>query len=257
MGSALALGLAGGTHVSPADICISNPSTAKLEAIRDRQPAIATTTDNSICVRDADLVILAVKPWMLKTVIDEILPVLDVRRQAVASLAGGVSLSQLGEMFQSLSADAPLPRLYRVIPNTAIAAAESMTFVSVSKPEPAMDGAVLDMFRELGDAMLVEERLMDAATALASCGIAYALRYVRAATEGGVQLGFRAAEAQHIVAQTLRGAVALLETPGAHPEVEIDKVTTPGGMTIRGLNMMEQEGFTTAVIRGLLASLSR
>jgi pyrroline-5-carboxylate reductase len=111
------------------------------------------------------------------------------------------------------------------------------------------------ILRELGDAMLVEERLMNAGMVLASCGIAYALRYIRAASEGGVQLGFRAAEAQHIVAQTLRGAASLLERPNAHPEAEIDRVTTPGGLTIRGLNAMEQAGFTNAVIRGLLAAL--
>ena len=105
--------------------------------------------------------------------------------------------------------------------------------------------------------MLVEERLMNAATALASCGIAYALRYVRAATEGGVELGFRADQAQHIVAQTLRGAAALLDGDGATAEAEIDKVTTPGGLTIRGLNAMEEAGFTASVIRGLRASMPK
>ena len=96
---------------------------------------------------------------------------------------------------------------------------------------------------------------MNAGMVLASCGIANALRYVRAATEGGVQLGFRAGEAQHIVAQTLRGAASLLDADGAHAETEIDKVTTPGGLTIRGLNAMEQAGFSNAVIRGLLAAM--
>ena len=98
---------------------------------------------------------------------------------------------------------------------------------------------------------------MNAGMVMASCGIANALRYVRAATQGGVQLGFRAEEAQHIVAQTLRGAASLLEAEGAHAEAEIDRVTTPGGLTIRGLNAMEQAGFTNAVIQGLLAAMPR
>ena len=109
-------------------------------------------------------------------------------------------------------------------------------------------------FGELGDAMWVEERLMGAGMALASCGIAYAMRYVRAATEGGVELGMYARDAQRIVAQTLKGAVALLQANQSHPEQEIDKVTTPGGITIRGLNAMEQAGFTNSVVQGLKAS---
>lgn len=103
--------------------------------------------------------------------------------------------------------------------------------------------------------MLVEERLMNAGMVLASCGIAYVMRYVRAATEGGVELGMYPDTARRVVLQTLRGAVELLEATGNHPEVEIDKVTTAGGITIRGLNEMEHAGFTSSVIRGLKASM--
>ncbi|MBQ5722120.1 MAG: pyrroline-5-carboxylate reductase, partial [Bacteroidaceae bacterium] len=95
---------------------------------------------------------------------------------------------------------------------------------------------------------------MNAGMALASCGIAYAMRYIRAATEGGVELGMYAHEAQQIVAQTLKGAVSLLEANHSHPEAEIDKVTTPGGITIKGLNAMERNGFSNSVIEGLKAS---
>ena len=122
----------------------------------------------------------------------------------------------------------------------------------------AMGGAVArglaeSVFCRLGAVKDIEERLLPAATALASCGIAYALRYIRAAVEGGVELGFRASDAQEIVTATVRGAAALLSVDGAHPEVEIDRVTTAGGITIRGLNAMEQAGFTPAVIAGLKA----
>jgi pyrroline-5-carboxylate reductase len=80
------------------------------------------------------------------------------------------------------------------------------------------------------------------------------MRYVRAASEGGVELGFKAADAQRIVMQTMKGAVELLQASGMHPEAAIDLVTTPGGVTIRGLNAMEEAGFTHAVIHGLKAS---
>jgi pyrroline-5-carboxylate reductase len=113
---------------------------------------------------------------------------------------------------------------------------------------------VKTVFDAMGQSAVIEERQMTAATALCSCGIAFAMRYVRAATEGGVELGIYAHQAKDYVLQTLRGAVELLEATGNHPEAEIDRVTTPGGITIRGLNAMEAHGFTNAVIQGLKAS---
>ena len=130
-------------------------------------------------------------------------------------------------------------------------------FIASARSTEAMDGYIVDIFNELGAAMLVDEGLIPAGTSLASCGIAYALRYIRAAMEGGVELGFRADDAKRIVMQTLRGAADILEAGGAHPEVEIDRVTTPGGLTIKGLNAMEAAGFTHSVIEGLRASTKR
>lgn len=262
MGGAMALGLAAGTLVRAEDITVSDPSTNSLQAIHDRQPGIVTTTDNALCISGADIIIIAVKPWLVETVVNEIKDSIDFNSQAVASIAGGVSLDKIEDyLFGAAAAinranGTPLPcPLIRVIPNTAIALGQSMTFVSSRCSTPELDQRIVSLFSELGEAMYIEERLMNAATALASCGIAYALRYVRAATEGGVELGFRAADAQRIVAQTLRGAAALLEAGDSHPEKEIDKVTTPGGLTIKGLNAMEEKGFTAAVIAGLRASL--
>ena len=114
---------------------------------------------------------------------------------------------------------------------------------------------VTDIFNRLGETLVVEERLLDAAMALGSCGTAYALRYVRAAMEAGVELGLYPDQAKKIVAQTVRGAAGLLLARGTHPEEEIDKVTTPGGFTIKGLNRMEACGFSNAVIEGLKASI--
>ena len=132
-----------------------------------------------------------------------------------------------------------------------------MTFIASARTTAEQDVALVEIFDELGKAMLVEEGLIPAGTSLASCGIAYALRYIRAAMEGGVELGMRADDAKHIVMQTLRGAVDILEANDSHPEAEIDRVTTPGGLTIKGLNAMEAAGFTPSVIEGLRASTKR
>ncbi len=140
------------------------------------------------------------------------------------------------------------------MPNTAVSLCKSMTFqVNGNGTCPL----TLKAFGQLGEVMVIEERLLPAATSIASCGIAYALRYIRAAMEGSVELGIRAPLAQEMIVQTLIGAASLLQEPGTHPETEIDKVTTPGGLTIRGLNAMEHSGFTSAVINGLKASTPR
>lgn len=255
MGGALARGLARGSRVPTSDVYVSNPSTAKLEALRNEFPAINVTTDNCEAVADADLVVLAVKPWKVEQVLDEIKPRLDYSRQAVALMVGGLGLARLSGWLDK--GDSCLPATYLIIPNTAIATMSSMTFIASARSTDEKDARLLDIFNELGAAMIVEEGLISAGTSLASCGIAYAMRYIRAAMEGGVELGFRPDDAKRIVMQTMRGAVDVLSAGGAHPEAEIDRVTTPGGLTIKGLNAMEAAGFTNSVIEGLRASTKR
>lgn len=255
MGSALARGLAHGSKVQTADIYVSNPSTAKLDALKGEFPEINTTTDNCVAAAAADIVVLAVKPWKVEEVLNEIKPHMDYTRQAVASMVGGLGLTQLTEWLSK--GDEVLPATYLIIPNTAIATMSSMTFIASARSTASQERELLDIFNELGKAMLVEEKLIAAGTSLASCGIAYALRYIRAAMEGGVELGFHADDAKRVVMQTLRGAADILAANNSHPEVEIDRVTTPGGLTIKGLNAMEAAGFTHSVIEGLRASTKR
>ena len=255
MGGAVARGLAKGSIIPTSNIYVSNPSAPKLEALKSEFPEINTSTNNREVALAADIVVLAVKPWKVTEVVDEIKPYLDYSRQAVASMVGGLCIAQLSEWLDK--GDSVLPATYVIIPNTAIATMSSMTFISSARSTAQRDEQLLDIFKELGDAMLIDEGVMPAATSLASCGIAYALRYIRAAMEGGVELGFRADDAKHIVMQTLRGAVDVLEANNTHPEVEIDRVTTPGGLTIKGLNAMESAGFTHSIIEGLRASTKR
>ena len=252
MGGAVALGLAAGSKVNEEDIIVANPSQGKLDAIKAKFPKVRTVNSNAEAVKDADFVLIAVKPWKVEEVVAEIKPVVDNSRVIIASVAAGIGTERLASLFDK--GDGVVPPIFYIIPNTAISVGQSMTFIASRGASEETDAEVLGMFSELGVAMKIEERLMGAGTALASCGIAYAMRYIRAATEGGVELGFYAKDAQKIVQQTLKGAVELLAATGNNPEVEIDKVTTPGGITIKGLNEMEHAGFTSSVIRGLKAS---
>ncbi|MEO1254683.1 MAG: pyrroline-5-carboxylate reductase dimerization domain-containing protein, partial [Bacteroidota bacterium] len=143
----------------------------------------------------------------------------------------------------------------RAMPNTAIAIGESMTCIASNNS----DGLAITekLFNAVGKTLTIEEDLMQAATVLGASGIAFFMRYVRAATQGGVQMGFDSADAQLIAMQTAKGAASLVLEHHSHPEVEIDKVTTPQGCTIEGLNEMEHKGFSSALIQGIMTSYYR
>lgn len=235
--------------VKPADISVATPTAQKLEHFALQGASV--TTDNKTAAEGADIVIIAVKPWLVEQVVNELKPVLNYTRQTIITVAAGISGSQFTAW---LKKDNAVPQTFIVIPNTAIAVLASMTFIVPVNATADTTAIVKALFDNVGQTMVTDERHLSAGMTLASCGIAYAMRYVRAAAEGGVELGFKANMAKDIVLQTMKGAVELLQANGNHPEAEIDKVCTPGGLTIRGLNEMEHAGFTSAVIRGLKAA---
>lgn len=249
MGGAIARGLTKGTFFNIEDIRVSDVNLDNLKTFSDM--GIRVTTSNRECVENADIVVLAVKPWMVESVAAEIKAKLHYENQIVLSIAAGIPLEKLRDAF---SDSEQVPTLFRMIPNTAIDVCESFSCVSSWNATPDQEELIVKIFDEMGKAMLVPESQLNAFMSLSSCGIAYAFRYIRAATEGGVEMGIFPNVAKQVVLQTLKGAVALLEATDNHPEVEVDKVTTAGGITIKGLNEMEHAGFTSAVIRGLKAS---
>lgn len=249
MGGAMTDGFIKSGAVKPADISVANPTAEKLEHFALQGASV--TTDNKTAAEGADIVIIAVKPWLVEQVVNELKPVLNYTRQTIITVAAGISGSQFTAW---LKKDDAVPQTFIVIPNTAIAVLASMTFIVPVNATADTTAIVKALFDNVGQTMVTDERHLSAGMTLASCGIAYAMRYVRAAAEGGVELGFKADMAKDIVLQTMKGAVELLQANGNHPEAEIDKVCTPGGLTIRGLNEMEHAGFTSAVIRGLKAA---
>lgn len=250
MGGAMADGFIKSGAVKPADISVANPTAQKLEHFALQGASV--TTDNKTAAEGADIVIIAVKPWLVEQVVNELKPMLNYTRQTIITVAAGISGSQFTAW---LKKDDAVPQTFIVIPNTAIAVLASMTFIVPVNATADTTTTIKALFDNVGQTMVTDERHLSAGMTLASCGIAYAMRYVRAAAEGGVELGFKADMAKDIVLQTMKGAVELLQANGNHPEAEIDKVCTPGGLTIRGLNEMEHAGFTSAVIRGLKAGV--
>lgn len=248
MGGAIARGFSKGALIQSKNIRVSDVSQANLYAIKAFDPEITVSDSNREIIKDADIIILAVKPWLVEVIAEEIENKIDLKKQIIVSIAAGINFDQLAKFF---STDATF---FRVIPNTAIEVLQSVSTISSFNADKEQEELIVSLFSELGKALLVPESQLNAFMSLSSCGIAYAFRYIRAATEGGVEMGIYPNVAKEVVIQTLRGAIDLLEANSSHPEVEIDKVTTPGGITIKGLNEMEANGFTNAVIKGLKAS---
>ncbi len=248
MGGAIVNGLLKSGYVEASSIAIADPRKQTLEKFSAQ--GVSTFQDNSQAVETADLVILAVKPYHIEKVIDGLKPALNPQK-IIVSIAAGVNLSDLTKLIGEEY------RIFRVMPNTAISLQESMTCISGNGNSEESLAVVKELFDHLGATVVINEELMAAATVLASCGTAFALRYVRAAMQGGVEMGFGAEMAQFITAQTVKGAVQLIMNTGHHPEREIDKVTTPRGITITGINEMEHKGFSSSVIQGLIASFNK
>jgi pyrroline-5-carboxylate reductase len=248
MGGAIANGILKSGYLPASSISISDPREKTLEKLN--APGFRTYMDNAEAAKDAGLVIFAVKPYHIQDVIANMKAVLTPDKILV-SIVAGVNLKDLAQMAGEDK------KILRVMPNTAISIQESMTCIAGNGNSKDCLDTVKELFDQLGKTVIITEELMGAATVLASCGTAFALRYVRAAMQGGVEMGFGAEMAQFITAQTVKGAVQLIMDTGNHPEREIDKVTTPRGVTITGINEMEHKGFSSSVIQGLIASFNK
>jgi pyrroline-5-carboxylate reductase len=208
------------------------------------------TSSNKKAVEESQWVLLCVQPYQLDTVVKDVYDVISNDHLFISTLTG-VSTD-------SLSAKLPVgTSVCRAMPNTASAVASSMTCLAIDDSLNHHLSFVEKIFESIGETMRVDEELMQAATVLGASGIAFFMRYLRAATQAGVQMGFDSGDAQRIAVQTAKGAALLIQQKKTHPEVEIDKVTTPKGCTIQGLNEMEHQGFSSALIKGVMTSFEK
>lgn len=248
LGSAIAKGLVFTQSVKPESIWVTRRRAQLLSGLT--QLGVTTGADNLAAVKDAQIIFLAVKPYQMREVITEIEPVI-ASDAIIISLATGIDNPTLLELTGGRNA------VYRAMPNTAVAIGQSMTCLSGLNASAQQDEKVKVLFEKLGSVLFIPEELMAGATVLAACGIAFALRFIRAATQGGIEIGFGSELALKIASQTVKGAAHLIIEGGTHPEAEIDKVTTPRGITISGLNEMEHQGFSSSLIKGLMTSFQK
>jgi pyrroline-5-carboxylate reductase len=249
LGSAIAEGLIKSQFVSPKHITVTRRNIEALQHLKTL--GVNVTSDNASAIQSSDVIIVALKPYNVKEVLQHLRSNFDASRHIVISVVTGIFIKDLVAIV-----DGGVP-VFRAMPNTAIAIQESVTCICHQSASEEQVTYVTDLFDQLGITIPIDEKLMDAATVLGACGIAYALRFIRAATQGGIEIGFDAKTANLIAAQTVKGSAELLLKLNRHPEEEIDKVTTPKGCTIAGLNEMEHQGFSSSLIKGICASYNK
>jgi pyrroline-5-carboxylate reductase len=249
IGLSLAKGLVKAGIYQPEQITLTRRNVKALSTLADN--GYNVTSDNSDAVKNADIVVLAVLPQQLNKLLQEVKLAIWEQKHLLISVVSGVSCNDIR---QQLGLEV---QVTRAMPNTAIAIGQSMTCIATDNASAENMNVVKSMFDTVGVTIQINEELMTSATALCACGIAFFLRSIRAASQGGTEIGFHAHDALKMAAQTAKGAADLLLQLSSHPEQEIDKVTSPKGCTIAGLNEMEHNGFSSAMIKGIKVSAEK
>lgn len=249
IGRNMAQGFATSGRLSPQEMSLTRRKAHLLEDLAGS--GFRVGSDNREAVRRSDLVIVAVEPHQLDGLLQEIAADLDPRRHLLISVVSGASIA---DILAQVGREVPV---VRAMPNTAVALGQSMTCLSCREQCQESLQRARSLFDAVGETLVIDEELMVPATALCACGVAYFLRAVRAASQGGIEIGFHPEDALKLAAQTALGAASLVLTDGRHPEREIDNVTTPRGCTIAGLNEMEHRGFGSALIKGIVVSAAK
>jgi len=245
LGVAIALGIS--KYTTGHNVTLTRRNIESIEHLK--QKAITVSSDNTHEITNADVIILTIKPYQVVSVLEEITPLISGK--TIASAVSGTTIESLQATTKNSC------NVVRIMPNIAIQFGESATCISVPEKDKTHVQPIVDLFQQLGTALLIEEKLMDAATVLGACGTAYALRYIRASMQAGIEIGFDSQTALAIAAQTAKGAAQMLLEEKIHPEQLIDRVTTPQGCTIVGLNEMEHQGFSSSLIKGIKTSLQK
>lgn len=248
IGTALAKGLIRSGSYEPGNIILTGKRESRISWLREN--GFNATDDNRKAAADAEIVVISVKPRQFAAVAEEMRDIITPG-QIIVSTVTGITHSDIES---AISAKVPN---VRIMPNTALEICQSMTCISFNSQEPDHKQRIISLFAKMGKTLVIPEELMGAATVIGACGIAFALRFMRAMSQGGIEIGFNSEISHLITAQTVKGAAGLILETSHHPEMEIDKVTTPQGITISGLNEMEHQGLSSAVIKGLIASFSK
>lgn len=246
LGTSIAQGIL--QHKGASRLYLTRRTTAVLKAF-EAYAQVRVTSNNREAVRQCTVLVFAVQTGSFAALLEEVAEVIT-EHHVLISVVAGFSIAKIEQIVGANRC------VIRSMPNTAIAVGKSMTCLCGNGLGEKRMALAEGIFNRVGHTLHIPEAHMQAATVICASGVAFWMRLLRATMQGAVQLGFEPREAQVLAVHTCEGAVALLLQPGSHPEVAIDAVTTPKGCTIAGLNAMEYEGGSAALIRGMLASFT-
>lgn len=249
MGEALLKGWLAADLARPEQIMIFDPSSERLEAAR-QQYGVQIAANNLDLVSNSEIVLLAVKPQVLAGVLEEIRPQVK-ETHLIISIAAGVPLDFLEEFL-------PQARIIRVMPNTPTMVQAGMAALALGSRATEDDSQLAQqLFKAVGQAVMVEEKYLDAVTGVSGSGPAYVFVLLEALADGGVKMGLPRETALLLAGQTVLGAAQLLLQSQQHPGRLKDMVTSPGGTTISALHVLEQGGFRGLVISAVETAAKR
>jgi len=234
---------------SATSLYLTKRNTKELAAY-EKYSNVTITSDNREAIKNSDMVIFAIQPGQFEAILEDSKELFSENHVLISTITG-FSISKIEAL---IGAD---KNIIRSMPNTAISVGKSMTCICANAKGKSKINMAKGIFDTMGHSLEIPENQMQAATVLCASGIAFWMRLIRATTQGAVQLGFEAKEAQELAMHTCKGAAELLIASNSHPETEIDKVTTPKGCTIQGLNEMEHQGLSSALIQGIVASYEK
>ena len=250
MGGALARAVS--KSVNTKEVLLSDRAEVKAQLLANELGC--SYGDNTAVASSAKFIFLGVKPQVMKATIDSLLPTLQKRndRFVLVTMAAGLKISDIANMCK---ANYPI---IRIMPNTPVAVGKGMILYSASD-EVFMDeiAEFCDALKQAGKVDRLEEKLIDAASAVSGCGPAFVYMFCEALSDAGVECGLPRQKALEYAAQTLSGAAELLLTSGKHPAVLKDEVCSPGGTTIAGVHALEDNGFRAAAMAAVKAAYDR
>ena len=247
MGGAIAKALCKATQ----DVLLASKSGTSSRVLAEELNCQWTTSNEEVASR-CDVIFLAVKPQMMADVLAPLIPTLQLRKPILVSMAAGLTLEKIESM-----AGGDLP-VIRIMPNTPVSIGKGMiTYCHNGVVGQARVNAILSDLTHAGQFDRINENLMDAATVAAGCSPAYAYMFVEAIAQGAVECGLPQDKALKYAAEAVLGAVSLLLESGATPSNLKDAVCSPGGSTIAGVKVLEENGFQATIIKAISAAYQR
>ncbi|MDB4292664.1 pyrroline-5-carboxylate reductase [Maribacter sp.] len=228
---------------------LTKRNTAEISAF-EKYGNVSVTADNREAIKNSDILVFAVQPSQFEAILTDTHDLLTENHVIISTITG-FPISKIEAIIGKAQ------NIIRSMPNTAISVGKSMTCICANEQAKSRIDLAKAIFNRMGHTLEIPEEQMQAATVICASGIAFWMRLIRATTQGAIQLGFDAKEAQELAMHTCNGAAGLLIESGSHPEAEIDKVTTPKGCTIQGLNEMEHQGLSSSLIQGIVASFEK